>query len=95
MVPSLHIRRDLIVAFIGGLLLSIPISIQLAHSWEGTNSTISPGYLEGFQGNLTRVYFDTKDYIRYNTTSDMYLFYINGSCIGYANATGFHDGAPS
>jgi len=40
--------KDAIIFSIIGFLLTLPLSVQWVYSWEGTNSTISPGYIEGF-----------------------------------------------
>lgn len=37
---------------------------------------------------------DTNDYLKYDIANNRWLFYINSVVIGYADATGFHNGAP-
>ena len=40
------------------------------------------------------LFYDSGDYINYDRTNDRYKFNIGNTCVGYVDATGFHNGAP-
>jgi len=50
-------KLDIVVAFIFGLIISIPLSLQLVYSWTGNTNTFSPGFAEINQINATQYFF--------------------------------------
>ena len=54
-------KVDIAVAFIFGILIAIPLSLQFVGAWTGTQNTLSDGYLEVANVNATNYYFGADD----------------------------------
>ena len=55
-------KVDIAVAFIFGILIAIPLSLQFVGAWTGTQNTLSDGYLEVANINATEYYRNDANY---------------------------------
>ena len=54
-------KVDIAVAFIFGILIAVPLSLQFVGAWTGTQNTLSDGYVEVASVNATNYYFGAND----------------------------------
>lgn len=74
--------KKTIVAILIGVLLSLPLSMQLAYSWTGNTNTFSPGYVEIDQINATQYYWNSvnrTDVLQYPEQTASYIIFKDGS----------------
>jgi len=76
-------KSDILIAFIIGLLLALPISVQWVYSWTGSTNTIAPGAWEIDDLNVTsELYWNSlnrTDTLAYPEQAASYIIFISGN----------------